>query len=210
MIYLIGGPPKCGKTTLSKKMSRELGIPWISADTLQVIARKYMNKKDAVKKFPWSAIRRKNKSSNDITYGKYTAKEIVELYNVQAEATHDAIDMFSVCEITDGNDYIVEGYQVTPKLVATLSKKYGANNFKTVFLARKDTQKFIEDCKKSTTPNDWILTNTKQPETYLKIANMISEYSSFFEKESKKYGYRVFNMDQDFHAQLDIIKSYLK
>ncbi len=209
MIYLIGGPPKCGKTTLSKKMLRDFGIPWISADTLQVVARKYMSKEDAVKHFPWSAIRRKNKSNNDIAYGKYTAKEIVKLYNVQAEATHDAIDMFSVCEIEDGNSYVVEGYQVTPKLAAALGKKYGAEKFKAVFLIKKDAQKFTEDCKKSTTPNDWILTNTKNPETYGKIAQMITEYGAWFEKEAEKYGYKVFNMDEDFQGKLDSAVKYL-
>jgi len=209
MIYLIGGPPKCGKTTLSKKMSRELGIPWISADTLQVIARKYMNKKDAVNKFPWSVIRRKEKSNNDTTYQKYTTKEIIKFSFTQAKATYDAIDMFSICEIEDGNDYVIEGYQVTPELVSKLCKKYGAEKFKAVFLIKKDTGKFAEDCKKSSTPNDWILTNTKKPETYIKIAQMVVEFGAFFEKEAQKYGYRVFAMDEDFHGQLDRIKNYL-
>lgn len=210
MIYLIGGPPKCGKTTLSKKILREFGIPWISADTLQVVARKYMNKKDALKKFPWSAIRKATKKSNDVAYGEYTAKQIVKLYNVQAKATYDAIDMFSICEIEDGNNYVVEGYQVTPELANRLIKKYGSKNFKAAFLVRKNARKFIEDCKKSTTPNDWILENTKKPETYGKIANMITEYGAFFEKEAAKYGCKVFTMDENFHAQLDSIERYLK
>src|SRR3989344_1580098 len=124
MIYLIGGPPKCGKTTLSKKLSKKLGIPWISADTLQTIAKEYTNKKDISKKFPWSTIR-KIKKSNDIAFGEYTSKEIVKLYTTQAKVTYGAIDMVSICEITDGNDYIIEGYQVEPQLVSALYKKYG-------------------------------------------------------------------------------------
>ena len=44
MIYLIGGPPKCGKTTLTKKLSKELGIQWVASDTLQVVAREYVSK----------------------------------------------------------------------------------------------------------------------------------------------------------------------
>jgi len=46
----------------------------------------------------------KGKSNNDTTCQKYTAKEIVKFSLIQAKATYDAIDMFSVCEITDGND----------------------------------------------------------------------------------------------------------
>ena len=44
MIYLIGGPPKCGKTTLAKKLAGKYQIPWISADTLQNIVWAYTPK----------------------------------------------------------------------------------------------------------------------------------------------------------------------
>jgi len=208
MIYLIGGPPKCGKTTLSKKLSKKLGIPWISADTLQSIVKEYADKKDVAKKFPWSLIR-KTVTSNDVAYSKYTAKEIVKLYTTQAKATYGAIDTVSICEITDGNDYIIEGYQVEPKLVDALQKKYGTENFKAVFLVRKDVEKFVEDCKKSATTNDWIIKKTEHEETYGKIATMISEYGNYFETEAKKYGLKVFNMDHDFSGKLDEIEHYL-
>lgn len=210
MIYLIGGPPKCGKTTLSKKLSRELGIPWISADTLTVIIREHLTAKEMAKKFPWSLIRKKTKRSNDVAYATYSAKEVVKAYRVQASSTAKAIDMFSICEIEDKHDYIVEGYQVTPELASRLMKKYGVHNFKAVFLVRKDSDKLVVDFKKSTTHNDWILTNTKNEETYGKIAKMISEYGNYFEKESEKHGYKVFNMDEDFNKQLEGIGKYLK
>ena len=118
--------------------------------------------------------------------------------------------MFSICEIKDGNDYIIEGYQIEPQLVAKLYKKYGAKNFKAVFLIRTDVKKIITDIKKSTTPNDWILGKTKKEETYSKIAEMIIEYSKFSEKESKKYGFKIFNMDGNFNKQLNSIGSYLR
>ena len=50
MIYLIGGPPKCGKTTLAKRLSKSLGIPWVSTDTLQCVIKPYINRKDFSKK----------------------------------------------------------------------------------------------------------------------------------------------------------------
>ena len=171
-----------------------------------------MAKKDIAKKFPWSTIRIKikTKRSNDIAYTNYTSKEIVKLYTAQAKATYDAIDMVSISEITDGNDYIIEGYQIEPQLVNNLMKKYGKENFRCVFLIKKDVNKFIEGIKKSTTPNDWIIACTENESTYHKIAKMISEYGNFFEKESKKYGLQVFNMDDDFKGKLDEIESYLR
>jgi len=45
MIYLIGGAPRCGKTKVAKQLSKKLGIPWISADSLEGVVAAYVNKK---------------------------------------------------------------------------------------------------------------------------------------------------------------------
>ncbi|PIT87119.1 MAG: hypothetical protein COU31_04540 [Candidatus Magasanikbacteria bacterium CG10_big_fil_rev_8_21_14_0_10_40_10] len=68
--------------------------------------------------------------NNDETYSLNSPKLIARNYIKQAKATYSAIDMFSICEIKDGNDFIIEGYHVTPQLVIGLNKKYGVNNFR--------------------------------------------------------------------------------
>lgn len=203
MIYLIGGPPKCGKTTLAKKLSKKLGIPWVASDTLQVVAReyvsKYASKKEIDELYPHSAQKGK---TNDKTYSLNTPKQIAKNYMKQAQASYDAIDMFSICEITDGNNYIIEGYHITPQLAAQLIKKYGCKHFRVLFLVKSDIEKFVRDIKKSSTPNDWIIRKTQKKETLYKIAEMISYYGQFFDKEAKKYKFKVLNMDKDFGGQL--------
>ena len=32
MIYLIGGPPRCGKTTLARQLARIVQSPWLQTD----------------------------------------------------------------------------------------------------------------------------------------------------------------------------------
>ena len=201
MIYLIGGPPKCGKTTFAKALSQELGIPWISADTLQTIGRAYSLKKDDIKKYPHAAIRKGNRN-NDVFYQKNSAKKIVAAYIKQAKATGLAIDMTAICEITDGNNYIIEGFQVEPVLAAKLCKKYGQQKFTCLFLTKKDSKCFVQDFKKSTTPNDWILTNTRKEETLERIAKMIQTYSLYFDIEAKKYGFKCIDLSRDFEGAL--------
>jgi len=203
MIYLIGGPPKCGKTTLAKKMSKKLGVQWVASDTLQVVAwkyvSKYISKKDLDNLYPHNALKGK---TNDETYSINTPKQIATNYIKQAKACYDAIDMFSICEIADDNDYVIEGYHVTPQLAAQLIKKYGQKNFRVLFLYKKDKGKFVKDVEKSTTPNDWILAKTKEKETLHKIADMITYYGKFFYTEAKKYDFPILNMDNDFDEQL--------
>lgn len=206
MIYLIGGPPKCGKTTFAKALSKELDIPWISADTLQTIGRAYSSKRDDIKKYPHAAIRKGNRN-NDEFYQKYSAKKIVAAYIKQAKTTGLAIDMTAICEIADGNDYIIEGYQVEPILAAKLSKKYGQEKFTCLFLTKTDSKLFVQNLKKSTTPNDWILTNTKKEETFKKIAEMVKVYSVYFRVEAKKYRFRCLDLSHNFE---DILQNFVK
>jgi len=206
MIYLIGGPPKCGKTTLAKRLSKQENIPWVSTDTLQNVIKPYFNQKDLLKCFPASAQRGK---SNDEKYSRYSIEEIISAYRHQAKSVYHAIDMFIVSEITDGNDFIVEGYHIEPDLVATLKSKY-PDIVKEVFLVKRDEEKFVCDIKESATPNDWILVRTQNEEIYAKIAKMICEYGRWFETESQKHGFKAFNMDNNFDSQItDSIDHFL-
>ncbi|MBU1152126.1 AAA family ATPase [Patescibacteria group bacterium] len=210
MIYLIGGPPKCGKTTLAKKLSKKLGIQWVASDTLQVVARKYVQKYVTKKKenelYPHNALKGK---TNDETYSLATPKQIAKNYISQAKTSYDAVDMFSICEITDGNDYIVEGYHVTPQLVTRLIKKYGSKHFRVLFLYKEDMKKFIEDVQKSSTPNDWILAKTKNRDTLVKIAEMVNYYGQYFYKEAKRHGFKIVNMDSNFNGQVKKAMAFL-
>jgi 2-phosphoglycerate kinase len=198
MIYLIGGPPKCGKTTLAKALSKSLGIPWVSTDTLQSVIKPYINKEDFSEKFPISNQREKD---NDEKYSKYSSIEIIEAYKKQAKTVHPAIDMFAVCEITDGNDFIIEGYHIEPELAFKLNSKY-PDKIKSIFLVKSDKEKFISSIKKSTTPNDWIIARTHNEATYQKIAEMICEYGKIIKAESEKHNLAVLNMDDNFDSQI--------
>lgn len=200
MIYLIGGPPKCGKTTLAKKLSKSLGIPWVSTDTLENVIKPYLNKKDLREKFPSSALRCK---SNDEKYSKYSANEIILAYRKQAKTVSKAIDMFMLCEMKDGNSVIMEGYHIEPALVKKLQMKYGAKNIRGIFLVKTDTKKFISNIGESSTPNDWIISRTHKKETFQKIADMIIKYGIIFRQEAKKYKFTVLNMDDNFNEKIN-------
>lgn len=209
MIYLIGGPPRCGKTTLAKALSKKFRIPWVSCDTLESVSSAYMSQDQWSKTHPYSVLRKKNRN-NDVFYSMYSPKKIVGLLTQQAKATFSAIDRFTICEITDENDYIIEGYHIEPRLVAKLIKKYGQENIKAVFLTKLDAEKFAQDVKKSTTPNDWLLVLTKKNETFLKVGAMVAEFSRSLEQEAQRYGFKFFCMDQKFEKKLKEVITYLK
>jgi len=209
MIYLIGGPPKCGKTTLAKKLSLTLKVPWISTDSLQAVVCAYTDKKNIPKKFPWSTIRKQTKKINDIAYNKYSSKQIISAYRTQAKTTFKAIEMMALCELTDKNDIIIEGYHIEPQLTARLKKKYGIK-IKSIFLIKNDAKKFVRDIKKTSTPNDWIVKRTKNENIYNLIAKMICDYGKFFKDEAIKKHLKVIEMDNNFNKKISEAITYLK
>lgn len=211
MIYLIGAPPRCGKTTLAKKMSKQTKVPWLSCDTLNAITQVLTPKEKWAKKFPYSFLRRKGmaRKNNDIFYSVYSAKKIMNVLKKEAEAVYKAIDTVIACEIADGNDYIIEGYHIVPSFAHRMIKKYGKQNVRAIFLTKFDANKFAEDVHKSTTPNDWLIVLTKEQETFVKVGKMVSEYSKYFEKEAKKFGLQTFNTDTHFNNQISRTIKYL-
>ncbi|MBU0457858.1 hypothetical protein KKF03_00230 [Patescibacteria group bacterium] len=200
MIYLIGGPPKCGKTTLTKLLSKRLSVPWISADTLQNIVRAYIPENKHSEVFPHSAVRG---VSNDIYYSQNSTDEIVSRYMKQGEATNDALKMIAASYIADEDNFIVEGYQVHPKIVSEIIDTYGGEHVRSIFIIRTDIEKYVKDIPKSTTPNDWIVRKTKDPETFKKIARMVALYSNQIEYDAKKNKLPVINMDDEFETNIE-------
>ena len=198
MIYLIAGAPRCGKTTIAQKLSKKLQISWISVDTIESIIANNTPEIDMVKLFPKSVVRKQTKQSNDIMYTKYSAKEIKALYVKQAESVWSAVDMMVNCEINEGNNFIIEGHQIHPKLIAVLKNKHGKHNICSLVITRFDINGIVEGCLKHKAKNDWFIKKTKDNKTYYKIAEMIKEYSNFFDKEAKKYKVSIVNVDTSF------------
>ncbi len=203
MIYLIGGAPRCGKTTIAKKLSKKIKIPWISADTIESIVAINTSPTDIKKLFPKSEMRKKTKQSNDLMYDKYSAKEIKNAYVKQAKATWKAIDMMIECEVKEGNDFIIEGHQIHPKLMKFLTEKYGKKNICSLIITRFDVNRIVEGCLKYKSKNDWFIQKTKKEKTFYKIAEMIRLYSKFFEREAKKCKIDVINVDTNFIKQIN-------
>ncbi len=206
MIYLIGGPSKCGKTTLAKRLAYKHRISWISADTLQNIVWAYTSKAKRPALFPHS---RRRVSSNDKFYATYTSRQIVQGYIAQGKTSYDAIRMLTETYLKDEEDIIIEGYQVTPEIVHRIKKKFGRINIRAVFLVKHNERKIVRDIHRTGTSNDWILRRTKNTATYGRIAKMVVEYSHYFETQAKRHGYKVFNMSQDFTDQIQRIEKYL-
>lgn len=207
MIYLIGGSPRCGKTKVAKSLAERTHIPWFPADYLGSVVLQYIpeDKRDA--KFPLSAIRDINPSS-DFRYSNYTPEQIVDFYHTQAESVWSGLEAFIQYAAHDEQDFILEGYQITPELIARLDDDT-KKSIKVVFLYKQDLEDIEAGLKKNVDPGDWLIKNTQDESTFAKVAEMISVFGTRTLREAEKHKMPVFNMDGDFNNKVNDVVSSL-
>ncbi len=156
--------------------------------------------------FPTSAMQYEN---NDEKYTKLSSSEVIEAYRQQAMTLCPAIEAFVASEVADENDYILEGYHIEPSLINKLFLRFNGK-VRGMIVVKKDASAFLDNITNSTTPNDWILTKTKDgASTFPKVATMVAEYSSQLENEAKQQNVEVLCVDKDFDRHIQEATTYL-
>lgn len=209
MIYLIAGPPRCGKTTIAQLLAKKRQCSWISTDTLEGVAAAYTHESEIDERFPKRKMRIETERSNDLMYGKYSAKEITDVYILQARATHPAVKAVVAAEVQEKRDFVIEGHHLHPALIIDLLNEYGSDVIKPMIVIREDGEQLVSDCLKNEAVCDWFIDKTTNPTTYPKIADMILEYGVFFKKGASHLNLPVANMDADFFQQVNEIVTQL-
>jgi len=202
MIYLIGGAPRSGKTILSKRLGKTLGVSWISSDTLESVVKQYIPKEKHNIHFPKDRFRTLTEKSNDNMYNNNSPKEIAAAYIKQAEISWKAVETLVECMITDQEDLIIEGHQIHPKLMQELEERYGKDKIKSLVLIKNNIDDIVTTARQGKNENDWFIKRTANPETHFKIAQMISEYSIYLEQESTKHKTFTVSFDGNFEEQI--------
>ena len=203
MIYLIGGPPRCGKTILSRKLAALKGISCIPADILESIVKQYVPSDQHDLLFPKDKIRNETNSSNDQMYSKLSAESIRDSYIIQSKATWQAITTLVKCTIDNNEEIIIEGHQLHPELISRLAREHGKENIRSIILIKNNVDQIVETARANHDEMDWFITKTQDPSIYFKIAEMISSYSGFYQSESTKYDIAAIVYKDSFEDQID-------
>lgn len=181
-IILIGGAPATGKTTLASKLSKELGIPWISTDSIREVMRSSATKNGHKGLFYFV-----DKKAEPYLKS-HKATEIVGDQNKESFEVWEGIKSF-ISSTKNYNpkislQYIIEGVAILPSLI---HKDFSASDFiKPVFLldSNKDRiQKVIYDrglWDEARKYSD----NIK----YLEV-EWVLEFNNWLKKDLKKYNY---------------------
>jgi 2-phosphoglycerate kinase len=204
MIYLIGGPPRCGKTTVAMRLAHTLNCSRLPVDYLTTAFMNYVPQADWQRLFPNEGVR------GDARFATFPPEQIVANYRTKAEHTWPGMRDIIAYALYDRHTLIVEGYQIEPRFVDEILTTYPQFEIKAVFLYRSDVALLSEDLKKGAHPEDWVVRETKEAITFIRIAEMIQQYSTYFCDEAAKYHLSAFNMDDQFFKRIDEVMTYLQ
>jgi 2-phosphoglycerate kinase len=203
MIYLIGGSPRCGKTTVAERLAKKANIPWFPADYLGAVIFQYLSEEEQNKKFPISRIR-DEKPGTDHLYEKHSPAEVVDFYRTQAEAIWPGLRAFIKYAAHDEQAFILEGYQIWPDLLTELPEEI-KKSIKPIFLYKTNLQEIEAGFKKNTGAGDWLLEKTKDEKTFEKVASMVALYGERTVEDAHKHNMPVVDMDENFEDKIQSV-----
>ena len=202
MIYLIGGSPRCGKTTLAEVLAKEISFPYFTLDHVTSVIAPYIPEQEYVSRLPLRVARQETAFSNDVFYARYSTEQIVNFYLCQARTYWPGIESFIKYAIEDDHDLILEGWQILPHLLHAMVTPENQDKLNIIFLYKLNVENIVSGLKANTARNDWVIKNTRNESTFPAIAKMISYFGSYTEKEAKEYNFRSVNTDIDFEQKI--------
>ena len=203
MIYLIGGPPRCGKTIIAKALDGSTHVPWFPVDYLSSLVSQYVPEQEYQARFPLGFLRRQQDRSNDKLYSQHSPAEIVGFYQTQTETVWPGLRAFLEYAGIDRQDFVLEGYQIQPRMIHSLRQQDYYGEIEAVFIYRINESEILDRLKYGNPQDNWVAQNTKNEGTLSSIARMVSGYGEYFQSEAQKYGFPSFNMDKDFGGQTE-------
>lgn len=204
MIYIIGGSPRGGKTTLAQKLLEKTKIPYIQTDFLKFVLRPYFKGAEKEKMFPH------DKRWKGLDLDKYflncKKKEMLNIDIFEGKIIWPGVKLF-ISKMKEAKvDYIIEGVHLLPSLV-----KYFKDDpdVKIVFLVKKNEEKIYQGLFKNKRKRDWIMDKTNNHETLRKFSQALSPYGPYFEKETAKYNFKLINTEDNFPEKINQALAYL-
>jgi len=94
MIYLIGGSPRVGKTSLAEALAKKTSFPYFTLDHVTSVISPYIPEQEYMTRLPLRMARQETNFSNDVFYARYSTEQIVNFYLCQAETYWAGIGSF--------------------------------------------------------------------------------------------------------------------
>jgi 2-phosphoglycerate kinase len=188
MIYLIGGAPRIGKSTIAKQFSESIKGRFVSTDKLENL------RQDFLVLF-----------YNDAKKNTLTPNGKLEVIINEASQLYPQIDDIIKKFINHHQDTVIEGVHLLPEYVANLIKTFGTKNIRSIFIGLTDIEKILQGMARNTSPNNWL--KDFDIDVLRQIALLTETFSHYLHYEARKYNLLYKERSNNFQKDtLDIIK----
>ena len=109
VIYLVGGAPRVGKSTLAQRLLISDGIPWLPTDVIRTVVRRVVPEVDAVDQDPVDAV-------------------------ALAEIMYPHIEQAAEVCAEEADRFLIEGFELAPSYPARLRAALGGSEIRACFL----------------------------------------------------------------------------
>ena len=190
MIFLLGGPPKVGKSTISSKIRQKHSVSVVSTDSLGAVLENVWSPETAPDLFAIDKFNKILSAEREKLITKDLA-ELIDYVRKESRVVWQAVVAFARRENEEGRDVLIEGVGVLPELVNQLDDI----PHRVVFIGNQG-ENHKENIKKSAEENeyDWMRDRSDQ---YISIfAWFVKRMSVYIEQQAKKYGFEYIEMDK--------------
>jgi len=190
MIYLLGGPPRVGKSIISKTITVKHGINVVSTDSLGAVLESVLDPEVEPGLFIVNRFNEMAAVDRIDLMVKNTTKRID--YQIQeGYAVWKAVKPFILRENDDDRDVVIEGVAVLPELVSQLVDV----DYRAVFIGNQGNE-HKKNIKKSAKENEHDWMRYASDEYIDAFATFVVQMSGYIEEEAHKYGYEYIEMDK--------------
>ncbi len=198
-VILIGGAPGTGKSTLAKKLSKHLSLPWISTDQLRGIVRDYATRD----RYP-DLLLPEDCDTAELFLTKYTAKEIAEMEYQQAYDVWPAVEYLVTENYAWKEGVLIEGVNIVPELLEKIAKD--TVDLHALFLIDEDHDR-LKDVVYGR--GIWDKADTYSDDLKPKEIEWVSIFTKMLKESSQRHGFTALEVqkdDNDIEMALHVLK----
>lgn len=201
MIYLIGGAPRVGKSTLAKKIADSTKSHVVSTDAVcsQMIDRLSADEKRILLPVP--------SFSGTASENTLTPKERVDLQCISARSVEPELDKIITQALDENKSIVIEGIHLFPNYVHQLLLKHGPTKFAALFIGQTATDLVVEGIVKNTSPNNWL--RESNSDVIRQVADFVAVSSKHIQEEAVLHGLIYQERTPSFESDLERFSQHL-
>jgi 2-phosphoglycerate kinase len=203
MIFLIGGPPRVGKSILSGVIQQKRAVSVVSTDTLGAVLENVLSPEAAPELFVFGKFHEMPMAERVKLIMKDPA-ELIDYVRKESYVVWKAVEAFIRRENDYGRDILIEGVAILPELMLHLE----GIPYRVVFLGNQG-KNHKENIKRSAEENEHDWMRDVSDEYIGAFAMFVNRMSSYIEQETKKYGFKYIEMDKELFGDVaeDVMKA---